>query len=313
MLEQGRARARRIRLAAAALTGVVAVSVALVVVNSAVRAGDGGRPAADAPARDLAADEADLLYRAEQALVVRCMRQRGFEYQANVRDRSLEPREFPYVVDDLGWARQHGYGRELERRLEAAADADPNEKRFKQLAPDRRAAALDALNGAPTKDPAVMLTARLPSGAVLHRNGRSCTSQAQQDLYGDLARWYQVSLATDDMVGLRYAMVHEDARFTAATAAWSRCMRQAGYQVDKPGQAQESVPRSAEPAVRQQEIRTAVAEAECANSTPLAATARELDDHYRQVVRDQYPADFADWRRLRVAALPRAHAVDAQA
>jgi hypothetical protein len=262
---------------------------------------------APGPPEEISAADAGLLHDAEQHLIAKCMRTLGFRYWPDEQTPAESNPVFPYVVDDVDWARKHGYGRDLEAAVDADVGTTPNERYFKELPADRRAAALAALNGNPPADDAgTQLTAQLPSGGTVHRSARSCTSTAQRTLYADLSRWFEVTRVTEDLVSLRQAMVHQDAHFTTAVEAWSRCMHAAGFPVGTPGQARDSLPPAGTDAARRAEIATATAEAVCATSTPLASVAGELDAHYRQVLRDRYRTEFADRSRLRTAALPRA-------
>jgi hypothetical protein len=255
--------------------------------------------------------EANLLTDAEQALVVDCMRRLGFHYWRNPRVELPEYREFPYVVDDIRWAHRHGYGSDLQARLDASMAKDRNEQYIMGLPSARRAALLAALNGVPSDDPRKDLTAVLPSGTTVHRSRQGCQSQAQERLYGDLSGWFQASRAMDDLVGMRYRMVYEAEAFKTALSVWSRCMRRAGLHVTTPAEARASVAPGVTGAARgngRREITVAVAEANCANSTVLAATARDLDGRYQQLLRERYRRDFTTWRALRLSALPRARA-----
>lgn len=278
------------------------VTVALLV-TALVACGAPGAPRGELDAADL-----DLLHDAEQRLTVDCMRAAGFEYRPY--ERVGHGPSFPYVVDDVGWAQEHGYGRDLETAADAEVGATPNERYFASLADDQRAAALTALNGDPSRDDeSSRLTAHLPSGGTVHRSARSCTSSAQRVLYGDLPRWFEVTRITADLVSVRQAMVHADPRFTAAVEVWSGCMHAAGFPVASPGEARDSLPPFSPDNSGGVEIATATAEALCATSTPLAQLADELDAHFRQVLRDRHHAEFADLVRLRGAALSRARDV----
>lgn len=98
--------------------------------------------------REPTAAESALLERAEQLLIRDCMRRRGFDYLVVPGTAQPAYRNFPYVVDDAGWARRHGYGADLQRRRYAAARAEPNTRRLdrrvstwrrcRRATPDRR-------------------------------------------------------------------------------------------------------------------------------------------------------------------------------
>ncbi len=80
-----------------------------------------------------AADEATLDH-AEQLLISHCMQQQGFTFVPG-RIRSAVDRRFPYVVDDIDWATQYGYGSSVSRAQAEARQADPNRRYFAALPP----------------------------------------------------------------------------------------------------------------------------------------------------------------------------------
>ncbi|NES29271.1 hypothetical protein GCE86_18005 [Micromonospora terminaliae] len=257
-------------------------------------------PAASAPA-------AEVLHAATQLLIRDCMQRRGFRYWPVPRRPVPELREFPYVLDDVSYARRHGYGGVLERRFEAAMAADPNTRYARELPPERAAAAVRAVNGDPGEPDA--LRATLPAGGVLRRSSHSCTSEAERHLYGDLPAWYRAAKTTDNLAGLRVGRVLADRRYAAGVTAWRRCMRGAGHDYADPAAARASVPEPASGTVPAGEVRLAVAEASCATETGLGRLARRLDAEHRRAVERQFPTEVADRLRLEGAALPRARAV----
>ncbi|MEV6596827.1 hypothetical protein AB0M36_08190 [Actinoplanes sp. NPDC051346] len=256
---------------------------------------------------DLTTSESDLLDRAEQLLIRDCMRRRGFEYTAVARPAHLQYRDFPHVVDDVEWARKHGYGTDLRRQQEMAVRTQPNTKRLNGMPEPARAAALSALNGVPGAR--TDLSAVLPSGVTTRRSADSCTSEAQRVLYGDLQTWYRVERVTENLADLRIHMVHRDARYQRGVTAWGRCMTDAGQPYDSPAQTLGAVLAADPPMPREREVALAVTEATCADRTGLTATAAELDRRYAQEVDARYAADIADRRRLRHDALPGARAI----
>ncbi|MET8546596.1 hypothetical protein ABZW03_39185 [Kitasatospora sp. NPDC004799] len=263
-------------------------------------------PAAPGPdLRDLTPAEEDLLHSAEQLLLRDCMRAKGFVYQPVARQPVPEAREFPYVVDDLEWARRHGYGRDIERRLEEVRTDDPNQRYFESLPADRKAPAIAAANGPRPEG----LTARAPDGMPLTRSPEGCRSQGQRTLYQDLGAWFQARVTMDSLASLRGEKVTADQELTAPTRAWADCMRAAGHDYADPAALRAAQPPRGQAWPREQEITLAVAEAGCAESSGLAAVVRRLDRTYDAELRRRYRSDVETWQRLRLAALPRARSV----
>lgn len=53
------------------------------------------------------------------------MRAEGFSYWPVPRVPHPDLRDFPYGVDDVDWARGHGFGRRIEQQLDEEAAASP--------------------------------------------------------------------------------------------------------------------------------------------------------------------------------------------
>ncbi|MET7472643.1 hypothetical protein ABZU22_16090 [Micromonospora sp. NPDC005222] len=272
-------------------------------------------PAASAAAEPVppaTATAAEVLYAATQVLIRDCMQRRGFRYWPVPRQPVPELREFPYVLDDVPYARRHGYGGALERRLQEAMAADPNARYVRDLPPERGAAAVRAVNGDPGEPDA--LRATLPAGGVVRRSSHSCTSEAERQLYRDLPGWYRVTRITDNLAGLRVGRVLADPRYADGVRAWRRCMRAAGHDVADPASARASAPEptsgsGTSGSVTPGEIRLAVAEATCATRTGLGRLARRLDAEHRRAIDGRFHTEVAERLRLEAAALPLARAV----
>lgn len=258
----------------------------------------------DALLRELAPAEARLLHDAEQVAMRDCMARLGFTLVPTPLTPVPELRDFPYVLDDAAWARRNGYGTALERRAKQAAKSDPNRRYFASLAPGRKQAAVTALNGDRTGE----LEARLPTGGLLRRSDDGCTSEAERRVYGDLPTWYRVKRVFGALVQQRRQKVTEDPRFTAAVAAWARCMARAGHAYASPVEARSAGGMAHRPLAQAAEISLAVAEATCAG-TGLAATAQELDRRYAEEILAGNRETVAAKRRLEREALPRARTI----
>lgn len=246
--------------------------------------------------------ELDLLHTAEQVLLRDCMRQAGFEIWISPREPVPESREFPYGVDDVSWARRHGYGSDIERELTAARENDPNQRYFQSLPPERRAAALIAANGERPEG----LTVTTPDGGTFNRSDRGCQTEAERQLYGDVAVWFRVVSTVDALDGIRTQRVLADARYTEAVRPWAECMRIAGRPYASPADLRTTLAPAMQSLSRHEEISLAVTEATCAHSSGLAATAAKLDRQHGNDLRRQNQSDVDTLRRVRQDALPRA-------
>ncbi|MFH9426573.1 hypothetical protein [Streptomyces sp. NPDC017529] len=293
-----------------AVAPLLATLAALSFLSSCSTAGpDGTRPrqgqAGPARLRELTGQERELLESAEQVLLKRCMERQGFKYWIPRRDLVPDERDFPYVIDDVRWAKKHGYGAELRRLSDEARRTDPNQKYFQSLSGPQQAAALRAAHG--DENASIRVTA--PDGAVLGRSTRGCQAEAERRLYGDLRTWFQAKVTTDTLAEMRRSKVQADSRFAAAARTWATCMRAAGYRYASPTQLRQTSPYLKDQKVDGPEIRLAVAEARCAFNSGLSQTAQRLAHSYDSALRRQHQSEVSTALRRRLAALPLARDV----
>ncbi|MFD3513000.1 hypothetical protein [Streptomyces sp. NPDC058657] len=255
--------------------------------------------------RELTDKEKDTLHAAEQHLLRDCIRARGFSYSVVPRRPVPEEREFRYVIDDIAWARLHGYGSDLQRRAERIRGEDPNQRYFKSLTAERRAAALAAVNGASPRG----LSVRTPDGMLLTRSAEGCRAHAERTLYRDLGAWFRARSTLESLREMRTERVLADHDYARATRPWSRCMRAAGHPYTTPGAVRQALAAARPPLPRSREVALAVTEATCARSSGLAATAGRLDRTHDTELRRLHQSDVITGLRLQLAALPRARSL----
>ncbi|TMR89425.1 hypothetical protein [Nonomuraea basaltis] len=259
----------------------------------------------DETVRETTSAESDLLHRAEEILVRDCMAQKGFRYWPKPLDPVLDYREFPYVVDDVKWAKAHGYGRDIERALDWEDRFSPRALYYRALPEDRLRAAKISLIG---ERPEGLEVTHPLIGSMTHSD-RGCVAEAWRQLYHDAEAWFGAKQVTSSLSGMRMSLVTADAAFRQRIAHWSRCMRARGFTTPDPLALRRERLATEGPYTGAEERRAAVAEAECAHSSGLAKTARERDIHYAAVVRERYRPFFDTLGRLQQAALPQARLI----
>ncbi|MFJ4878451.1 hypothetical protein ACIP93_25045 [Streptomyces sp. NPDC088745] len=288
-----------------AARAVGAAAVASLVLGCAAQSQDTASRPPEAVIRPVGSQQ--TLDVAENLLERDCMRRSGFDFWVTPPAAPGTRREFPYVVDDVAWAKEHGYGSDQRAALRRAADADPNKRYLLSLDPRRRTSLVAALNGPrPTG-----LAVDLPNGARISHSDEGCTAEAERRLYGDLPAWFRATRTVRFLKGERVAAVQQDARYRSARDRWAACMRADGLPYSDPQESR----AAADPergADRARETRTAVAEATCAVSTGFSRVAADLDTSYGTSARRRHPRVYADLARLTRAALPRASAVVAR-
>ncbi|QES07929.1 hypothetical protein DEJ44_21495 [Streptomyces venezuelae] len=271
-------------------------------------------PQRPAPAEPTAAERA-LLDRAEQLLVTRCMHGRGLPYRPAPRLSEEESRGVGYVLDDVAWAREHGYGSRLRYKELAAKRSDPNLLHRNTLTGRRLTAYTEALYGGPDTP---TLAARVPGGGTITSQLGGCHGKALEELYGDRAAWFRVDKIAANLTPLYGAELRRDPRLGRAVAAWSRCMKGAGHPYPDPSAAHAAAakatarddgPAPGTPAERRafaEEVRLAVAEAACSVESGLGRTGRALETEYRAGLDGEYLDALAEHDRIERRALARA-------
>ncbi|MET9831233.1 hypothetical protein ABZ078_18470 [Streptomyces sp. NPDC006385] len=297
-------RRRRAYAAACALAAVVAV-----VVTGCTQDGTTAAPRATG-LRDLTYVEETRLSDAEQRLVQLCMESHGFPFRQRERLTVEEERPVGYVQDDVAWAREHGYGSRIREKTDRARREDPNHRYRARLPATRRTAFDTALDGG--RD-AKQLSVDVPGGGTIRKRVGGCLAEAETKLYGELRTWSRADAVAGNLRPLYVSDLLKDKRFTAAVAAWARCMRQSGHAYADPAEAREDVGRRAASRSRAEafrfEKRVAVADAECARETSLRATGKAREAYYVDRLRDRYGADLDTYQRLRLRALDRAEKI----
>ncbi|MGW3423870.1 hypothetical protein [Streptomyces phaeochromogenes] len=257
-------------------------------------------------ARALTPAERQTLAKAEALLTRDCMEKRGFSFHVVEDLPDGVNRLFPHVVDDEGWAAEHGYGSDIQRKRDTLAAKNPNQLYFRSLSAERRDAAVDVLNGPePTG-----LEAQVPGMGTVRHSDQGCESEAQRSLYSDLRKWYGAWKVTDALERSVAPAVARDERFTAAVSRWSTCMRTKGHSYSSPMEARQWFVRLAGATgsgeSRATEIASARAEAQCAGTSGLAKTARTLTRAERAKTESDHSTEFINRKTLESGALNRA-------
>ncbi|MEK8103944.1 hypothetical protein NKG94_00465 [Micromonospora sp. M12] len=218
-----------------ALVAVVAVAaVALPLAASSIAAARSGSTSAGpasaiatppdpVPAAPVSVEERRVLDRAEALLTRDCMTRAGFQLWLVQPPSADELRTFPYLVDDVAWARKHGFGSDVVEAMSARRLADPNQRYVDGLSRTQGGGA-----GHAQRRPPGGPGGTAPLGRAMRRSAEGCTSEAQRRLYGDLAGWYRSSKVVADLTYLRQRRVLADPAWTAALRPWARCLRQQG-------------------------------------------------------------------------------------
>ncbi|GAA3007951.1 hypothetical protein Sfulv_51790 [Streptomyces fulvorobeus] len=260
--------------------------------------------------RELTDREEILVRRAEQLLVKECMEKAGFTYWVGALPTVDDLSGNGSFLTDVGWAKRNGYGSRLHAKAQNIQRDDPNSAYAKTLSQEQGVRYSDALLGSPSSG---MLTAELPAGGAVQTPRDSCLADAKGRLYGDFETWFRAEKTATNLTPLYAADLVKDQRFTGAVKEWSACMRAAGHDYADPSQAREKLPELTEGLSEEKgyavEVDLAVAEATCANKTPLTRRARALETEYRRKQLPHHGDHIAIYQRMSLDALARAEAI----
>lgn len=253
--------------------------------------------------RPATAVDEKLLHQAAERLIARCMARHGFAYTEQRPPPPTTEPDLRYPLDDVGWARRHGYGTLLAGSRAAASDPDPDEVR--NLTPEQREAWYRTLMGS---DRALVVD--LPERGRLTTSDDGCTAEARRALYGDLAGWYRARRTVDHFGSYTLTLVTADPGYRAGLTAWAGCVHKHGYIASSPDELRELVART-EPtstSVRPPaaEIAAAVTEAECTTSTGFSRTLRTLKHRYQTQTERRFARELTALKSYELQAMPRA-------
>lgn len=254
----------------------------------------------------------DLLHHGEQILIGRCMRAQGFDYRVDETPTQVgnidNPTIYPYGIDDVAWAGKHGF---VDRTTSRPGDksAEINDRYARDLSAQEQAAYSLALFG--PRKPAVSV--RLVDGKTVYAGTKGCTARAERELYGDFAEWFRASTIVDNLSLEIQPKVRSHARYIKALRKWARCMTRLRAPADDPRHLREKVAKRSEsmarPAAQRMERQVAMKEARCVHESALAATGRDLEEHYTEIVRNRHRSDLEAVQRMRTHALERLKAM----
>jgi hypothetical protein len=166
------------------------------------------------------------------------------------------------------------------------------------LSPDRRRAYSTALYGAEAK----ALAVTIPTGDQVTMAPDGCLASAQQELYGDLRRWFPAKTIVNNLPAAIRPKVFADQRFQDLAREWAGCMAGQGYDYRDPVDLRERFSDTS----AERERQVATAEAECVGRTRLAEVGHQLETELGASVRARFAADIRAHRDFQAAALPRA-------
>ncbi|MFF8315687.1 hypothetical protein ACF06V_00820 [Streptomyces bobili] len=291
------------------LAGTSACAAILTLLMGCGAAAPDGPISEKAPARPAPLTDADraVASQAEALLVRDCMERKGHRYWVAAPLDADETRSFGYVMDDVSWARKHGYGSRIKQKVLTAKKNDRNLSYRASLSGPAARTYVTDLAGGPGSE---IMAVRLPAGGQVRLATGGCEGEAVRELYGDQGQWFRADKIATNLTPLYVPELVADRRFKTAQNRWAACMSAAGHPYRTPADIRSALSettsgRSAAQAYRR-EVRLAVAEATCARRTGFGDTLRALEEEHSAPVRERYRAEITKRDQLERAALRRA-------
>jgi len=238
--------------------------------------------------------------------IATCLRDRGFDAPISTPPPPSPAGERHGLlgVDNAEQAREFGYQIETSTPV-----SDAFEAYLDRLDAAELTAITEALYGS---DPGTATEPyELPDGTVVEVEVISgCVGEARAEVEGDTGRFIALRRAVEDIANAAVTRARSDDRYLEAEQAWSRCMADQGYEVDKPEEApmvSAQLFPGAAPTAAEREM--AVTDVDCKDTTGLVEVYRTVRNGYEQQQLDQQPGLLPEWSRVAGETQQRAEAI----
>ena len=255
------------------------------------------------------ADDAAIA-RAEQNLIRDCMAKAGFTYFPFGARDGQPPAQAPGPGgQNVEQARADGFGGPDAAR--GSEPADDNSRYLGTLSAADQARYQQAEYG----DPADQVTYKGPDGAVVSTPRLGCTSAAESRLYGSAQDYLRYSTYPGHIMATAAAATEAAPSYQHAQQAWLSCIHADGYGVKTPGELRRAAlapyakPGGDTPGHRADEVRMAVAGAQCDVKAELTATHDRLEQGFIDQLTAQDAAGDEGYREAARRALAGAREV----
>ena len=247
------------------------------------------------------------------------MQRHGFTYLPNAFSDNASAAPRSGGPGDVDAARTDGYGivRALQDREKARPRSERNTEALAHMAVEQRGAFLEALRGPATlaSDPGVRCMVEsvpLPGGGRAYWYRDSCLAEARRELYGIDYEHNEIGYAEAFLQSEVLGKATSDPEYQASLEAWRTCMHGRGFDDDQPGEAGKRLASAYHLGklslgeLREQEVSTATADAECYVQSNLGSARRNAEARAEARVIDDNREQLAAMRRARDEALERA-------
>ncbi len=256
------------------------------------------------------ADQAKLRVEMEN-VIAECMQDAGFDYkpQEIPSDFFKELEEGPEYGSEE-YAREMGYGTAGTPADDEQTEwVDPNADYVESMSESERAAWDLALYGPEQQEPLEGEEEPVSDGMP-----ESCSTKGYQETYGNTMAAWQDPAHSEllEEMDRTWQKVQSDSQLAELDVQWSDCMNEAGFDFEKPDDAEQSVREAydtlynsqdpeatpdpaAEDELREQELATAIADAECKTKVGYRETFRKVQFAAEQKFVDEHKAELDAW------------------
>jgi len=263
--------------------------------------------------------DAELIYKAESAVIARCMSERGF-------DRFLTPGFIPSPELARGGDRRWGIvdsssGYHADNDLsKVAAKADAalaaENEFYNAMSAEQRDAYFMALDGSPyaVSTPVVSTASVTIPGSSnivqmqLAGSPDSCERAVHEELGQDVETFQALQVAVGKAAADVDRMASEDKAFGSTMKAWSKCFKAGGFEASDPLDAADRYEADADSPTKA-EIEAASVDVSCKESTGLGDAWRAAIERAEHVVGENIVPELEYWREVRADVVEHAKAI----
>jgi hypothetical protein len=239
-------------------------------------------------------------------LIQRCMASKGFKYHPSFKspDKPGYPglgypglAGVPQAPIGLAARKADGYGFQS-----GGSSAGTGSRQDKLAAPARKKYLLALAGGSKDRVRFAML-----DGIRGSISSGGCEGEAKQRLYGSVVNWFLATSGHDELTAILLNAVTTDPAFTAVVGRWSSCMAGRGYAYSSPedlwNNLGSQLDKKHTPALRNLEIKVALADYKCAKTVALLSTVQALQARHARYFPKAYAGALAKLTRLDARAL----------
>ncbi|XBH22446.1 hypothetical protein V5R04_04270 [Jonesiaceae bacterium BS-20] len=242
--------------------------------------------------------------------VAKCMAEEGFEFSSNNTYTQTATKSYYYGITSVQEAAVYGYRRPVELGVDNRDDETPEEDG--SGVPSEEAMNGDseefvlALNG--DQDDWVQVKDETSGAVVANYDPNACWGKAMDELQPKWGQRYALESIAYQIAGDTYLESLNSQVVIDGFAAWSTCMDTKGFDFANPDAAYLSVWVGEVPG--QEEIKTAVADAECKESTGLNKIWSGEIARLQTAALNKYPGFVEQWNEILQADLDAARAAN---